>query len=386
MAKRNEKLRVGFLFDDTLDSNDGVAQYVKTLGAWLSSQGHEVSYLVGQTKMTNWAGGRVISLARNLPVAFNANRLSIPLPASGRRINKLLSKQKFDVLHVQVPHSPFMSQKVINRAGQKTAIVGTFHILPSGRLASWGSRVLRIAYLLGLRRFDLMLSVSLPAAAFAKKFFGVDSQVLPNVVNHARYEAVGSSAKQKSRNGILFLGRLVPRKGCVQLLEAFSLLHKHHPNVRLTIAGDGPERKKLEKVIAQQGLTDAVNFLGYVEEQQKPQLLRGAKLVCFPSLYGESFGIVLIEAMAAGAGVVLGGNNPGYRSVLAQQPELLVNPNDTTAFARRLELLLNDEFLRRRLGSWQAKHVKQYDVNKVGPQIVEVYRQAIANRRQKRHN
>src|SRR3990167_4651652 len=109
MAKRNEKLRVGFLFDDTLDSNDGVAQYVKTLGAWLSGQGHEVSYLVGQTKMTHWASGRVISLARNLPVSFNANRLSIPLPASGHRINLLLSERKYDILHVQVPHSPFMS-------------------------------------------------------------------------------------------------------------------------------------------------------------------------------------------------------------------------------------------------------------------------------------
>lgn len=379
-------MSVAFLFDDTLDSSDGVAQYVKTLGAWMSSQGHEVSYLVGQTKMKQWAGDPVRSLSRNLPVSFNANRLSIPLPASSHRIKKLLAGQHFDVLHVQMPHSPFMSQKVINRASSSTAVVGTFHILPAGWLASWGSRLLRLMYLLGLRRFDRMISVSLPAAEYAKKFFGVGSEVLPNVVDLRRFNSVKASSKHKISNDILFLGRLVSRKGCYQLLEAFTLLHKRQPAVRLTIAGDGPQRKTLEKFATQRGIEDAVSFLGFVDETQKPQLLRSAKLACFPSLYGESFGIVLIEAMAAGAGVVLGGNNPGYRSVLAQQPELLVNPTDTTAFARRLELLLNDAQLRRRLKSWQTKHVKQFDVNIVGPQMVEVYRLAIANRRQKSHN
>jgi len=385
MRKPHEKLSIAFLFDDTLDSNDGVAQYVKALGAWLSSQGHEVSYLAGQTKLRSWAGGRVYSLARNFPVSFNSNRLSVPLPASGRRIDKLLAARHLDILHVQVPHSPLMSQKVINRSSPDTAVIGTFHILPASRLAIFGSRALRLAYFTGLRRFDTVLSVSLPAARFAKQFFGLDSEVVPNVVDLKRF-VPSSAQKQVPQTDILFLGRLVPRKGCQELLEAFRLLHKRHPRVKLTVAGDGPERSELEKFVAKNNLGGSVSFMGYIEESDKAGLLAGAKIACFPSLHGESFGIVLLEAMAAGSGVVLGGNNPGYRSVLAEQPELLVDPSDSAAFARRLELLLKDPDLRNRLHAWQMRHVRQYDVGKVGPKVLQAYRLAIAKRREMRDN
>src|SRR6266550_2304855 len=147
-------LRIGFVFDDSLDSSDGVAQQVKTLGRWLSNQNHEVSYLVGETKLEQWAGGQVYSLARNRSVIFNANRLSVPLPASHSRIKAVLDDHKFDVLHVQMPHSPFMAQRVIKAASPQTAIVGTFHIVPSGLLASIGSRFLNLMYGRNLRLFD----------------------------------------------------------------------------------------------------------------------------------------------------------------------------------------------------------------------------------------
>src|SRR4051812_32795340 len=128
-------MKIGFVFDDTLDSYDGVAQYVKTLGTWLSSQGHEVRYLVGQTKMIQWSGGKVYSLSKNQKVIFNGNRLSIPIAASSRKIKKVLAEENFDILHVQVPYSPFMAQKVIKSAGENTAIIGTFHVAPLGFLS-----------------------------------------------------------------------------------------------------------------------------------------------------------------------------------------------------------------------------------------------------------
>ena len=112
MPNSPKKLSIAFLYDDTLDSNDGVSQYVKTLGVWLSRQGHKVSYLTGQTKMAEWQGGQVFSLAKNIKVKFNANRLSIPLPAPKSKINSALSNN-FDVVHVQMPFSPFMAGRVI---------------------------------------------------------------------------------------------------------------------------------------------------------------------------------------------------------------------------------------------------------------------------------
>jgi phosphatidylinositol alpha-mannosyltransferase len=386
MKSRNEKLSIAFLFDDTLDSNDGVAQYVKALGAWMSGRGHRVSYLVGGTKMKDYHGANVHSLARNLPVHFNGNRLSIPLPAAGGPIRKALADSRPDVIHVQVPHSPLMAQRVLNRASPAVAVVGTFHIFPAGSLASRGSKILRLMYLRGLSRFDRMLSVSPPAARFAKQFFGLSSKVVPNVINLAVFQKAARNSSRTEASDILFLGRLVPRKGCLELLEAFALLRKRYPKVGLSIAGDGPERSRLQKFVEQNDLQEAVRFLGRIGEAEKPKILAGAKIACFPSLHGESFGIVLIEAMAAGSGVVLGGNNPGYRSVLDGQPELIVKPQDSVAFARKLELLLNNHALRRRLHNWQTEHVKQYDVAVVGPQIETVYRQAIAKRQRKVHN
>jgi len=371
------KLKIGFVYDDSLDGLDGVAQYVKTLGRWLSDEGHQVRYLVGETKMTSWAGGKVYSLAKNARVDFNRNRLSIPLPASRRRIKEILANEKFDVLHVQVPHSPFLAHKVIKSADSRTVVVGTFHVLPAGKLARAGSKGLRTAYGRGLSRFDRMLSVSQPAADFARTIFGLDSEVLPNVVDMKKFE----TKTQTNEKLVVFLGRLVPRKGAMQLLQAFKILHMTNPGFRLIIAGDGPERPKLEKYVAKTNLTRSVKFRGKIPESAKPELLASAAVACFPATGGESFGIVLIEAMAAGSGVVLGGNNLGYRSVLGAQPDLLINPDDSVKFAQRLKRLLTNQEMASRLHAWQSAEVKKYDVTNIGKSLTEIYRQAIAKRR-----
>ncbi len=385
MKSGQKDLSVAFLYDDTLDSTDGVAQYVKTLGAWLNEQGHSVSYLVGETKMGQFAGGEVYSLSKNQTVNFNGNRLSIPLPANRRKIKQVLSGQRFDVVHVQVPYSPFMAKHVLAELPAQTAVVGTFHIYPSALWADIGARFLRLLLNNSLRKIDYMLAVSPPAAAFAQKTFGISAEVLPNMVDVARF--IKSTKKiKKDGKQIVFLGRLVERKGCEQLLKAFNQLIKTMPEVSLTIAGDGPLRHKLERYVQQKGLDKDVKFLGYISEENKAALLSSADIACFPSLYGESFGIVLIEAMAAGARVVLGGNNPGYASVLGEQKELLVNPKDTKQFTNRSQLLLTDNQLAEKLHKWQSAQIVKYDVKTVGPQIEKIYHAAIAKHHKSRHN
>ncbi|PJE65187.1 glycosyltransferase family 1 protein [Candidatus Saccharibacteria bacterium CG10_big_fil_rev_8_21_14_0_10_47_8] len=383
MPKAKSPLKIGFVFDDSLDSSDGVAQYVKALGSWLGGQGHEVRYLVGETRASEWYGGKIYSLARNQRIIFNGNRLSIPLPAKRSRIKQVLETEGFDVLHVQVPHSPLMSQRVINAAGPNTAIVGTFHILPSGWLTSWGSRLLRLMYGSGLARFDKIYSVSPPAAEFAKSAFGLDTEILPNVVDINRFEAAKTTKEPKNTKKIVFLGRLVKRKGAVELLRAYA---KADLDAELIIAGDGPLRNKLESFVTSHNLGSKVSFLGFIDERDKPGLLNGANIACFPSLYGESFGIVLIEAMAAGAAIVLGGNNPGYCSVLDNKPELLVDPKNTEEFATKLKQLLSDDTLISKLHGWQVERVKRYDVAVVGKQLIAEYNVIIAKRINTGHN
>lgn len=382
--KKESALKVGLVFDDSLDRSDGVAQYVKTVGKWLSGEGHQVSYLVGETKMKQWADSPVHSLAKNKEVSFNANRLSVPLPADKSALKQLLKRENYDVLHVQMPHSPFMAQRIVKLAAPQTAVVGTFHIFPASGLVSTGAIFLRLMYGRGLKRFDEIVSVSSAAAGFAKQIFGITSSVIPNAVELQRFQH--SKPNMSDHPNITFLGRLVERKGCRLLIEAFALLHSKRPDVRLTILGDGPQRQELEKLATKLGLNNCVVFKGFIEEADKPSYLTSADIACFPATGGESFGIVLIEAMAAGAGVVLGGDNPGYRSVLGAREELLVNPRDPQVFASRLGQLLEDKKLAHELHAWQQNQVLRYDICKVGPQILNLYGRAIAKRNKKAHN
>lgn len=369
-----EKLKVGLVLDDSLDRGDGVQQYVKTLGGWLGEQGHDVHYLVGESSLT---AENVHSLARNISVRFNGNRMTIPLPGRSNQLRELLAQEKFDVLHVQMPYSPFMAGKVITAATPETAVVGTFHILPYRRLHALGSKALAALQTRSLNRFDAICSASSPAAEFAKSHFGLDSQVIPCMIATKKWQTDVSN--QPGR--IVFLGRLVERKGAFELLKAVKhLKDQTTQQLDLVIAGEGPERVRLENYANAHHLP--VTFSGFVPEEDKPSLLASAELAVFPATGGESFGIVLLEAMAAGAGVVVGGNNPGYKSVLGAQPETLIRPKATGVFAAQLAKLLENKTLAKRLHQEQQKAIRQYDVQSVGGRILSLYERALLHRRQ----
>lgn len=369
-----QKLKVGLVLDDSLDRGDGVQQYVKTLGRWLAEQNHDVHYLVGQSTSDT---ASVHSLARNISVRFNGNRMTIPLPGRGGELRELIAREKFDILHVQTPYSPFMSGKAISSAVAETAVVGTFHILPYGRLHTVGSRALAALQKRSLKRFDAICSVSPAAAKFASIHFGVESEVIPCMIPIGKWKT--DTRNQPGR--VVFLGRLVKRKGGLELLKALNLLKNEYDiNLDVVIAGDGPERRQLEAYAVAHHLP--VRFLGYVPEDDKPSLLASAELAVFPAISGESFGIVLVEAMAAGAGVVVGGNNPGYKSVLGDWPEVLVDAKNTSDFSKSLARLLTDKQLAARLHQKQQKSSSQYDVQNVGRRILSLYERALLHRRQ----
>ncbi|MBI4034329.1 glycosyltransferase family 4 protein [Candidatus Saccharibacteria bacterium] len=378
MADR-EQLSIAFLADDTLDNDAGVAQYVKRLGGWLSRDGHRVNYLVGRSRLESWRGDPVYSLAHNLTVRWNGNRLSVPLWANRRAIQRLLNERHYDIVHVQAPYSPLLTQLIINRLPDDTALIATFHVSSSSPLTITGGRLLRQVYGRSLKRFNNLISVSQPAAIFARQAFGVASQQLPNTIELDAFKSPPITRRAPKR--LVFLGRLVKRKGCAELLMAVASLAKHTsaPAFELIIAGDGPQRTRLERLSRKLGLSSAqVKFLGYVSEKDKVKLLASADIACFPALYGESFGIVLLEAMAAGAKVVIAGDNPGYRSVLAKSPQLLVDPAETKLFADKLLHYLTNKPATDNVQQWLRAEVKQYDIEKVGPKLLKLYRRSIA--------
>lgn len=374
MIKNTKKLKIGFVIDDGLDRPDGVQQYVLTVGKWMQSQGHEVHYLAGNTARTDIKN--VHSLARNFHVKFNGNGLTSPLPASKRKIKQLLESIQFDVLHIQVPYSPFFAATVVSCANPKTKVVGTFHILPYGLTSKIGNRILGFWLKTNLRRFDAQIAVSMPAKHFAQKTFRINPVVIPNAVDISgfyRERKKGNDYKNRKIK-LVYLGRLVDRKGCMQFLEAIKMLDEiPKASYSVDIYGDGPLRDKLEKFVRVHNLSNIISFRGFVEEDKKPEVLANADIAVFPSTGGESFGIVLIEAMAAGTEVVIGGNNPGYTSVLQSDNRVLFNPYDVDEFSSLIKKLIEEPDLRKTIRESQRELVKQFDISTVGPQILSLY-------------
>lgn len=375
-------MKIAIVIDDALARPDGVQEYVRTIGRAMGERGHEVHVLCSGEAGEPPAGiARVVSLTDNVGVTFNGNGLRTPRPASRKRLREHLAAEHYDVVHVQTPHSPFFAARVVREArrvqGAAVRIVATFHILPDGAVSAWGTRALGLTLRRNLRLFDAFAAVSAPAAGFAKRAFGIDAAVIPNAV---RVDDIAAQASAKpwprdpaARTVVAFLGRLVERKGAVELVEAFALIPpKVREGVALRIGGRGPLSARIEALVAQHGLAGAVRLEGFISDEDKPGFMAAADLAVFPATGGESFGIVLTEAMAAGAGAVLGGDNPGYSWTLDNRAAV-VNPRDIAAFAARLEELLTDAAARSAVHAQQAERVRDFDVAVVAERVAALY-------------
>ncbi len=377
-------MRVGFVLDESLDGTDGVQQYVLRVSEWLRGQGHEVHYLVGETTRTDVPN--IHSLTRNLHVRFNGNRLSTPLPASWPKLQAVLDELQLDVLHVQAPYSPFMAGRIMALAAKDTAVVGTFHVLPYSWLASLASYILGLMNRLSAHRFDTMMAVSTPAQAFAQSHYGLASTVVPNCFDLQTFKTGTANSSQKR---IVYLGRLVERKGPFELVRAVAHLYDQGSwpsDWKVIIGGKGQLKDGIARYITLHKLEEIITLAGFVAEDSKADFLAQADIAVFPSTAGESFGISLLEAFASSRGVVLAGDNPGYRSVMVGFEDQLFSPKDTKVFARLLKQWMHDDKARARLATAQRSYVKRFDAHVVGAQIMDVYEKALQSRRQTWHN
>lgn len=377
-----EKYKIAFVLDDSLDTPDGVQQYVLTVGCWFAAKGHDVHYIVGQTIRTDIPN--LHSIGKNIKVRFNHNRMSIPWPVSKRAVRQLLTDEEFDIVHVQMPFSPMLAGRVIKAAGPQTGVVGTFHIAPHSRLVTLANRALRLLTHRTLRRFDEVVSVSRVAQDFAWRTFRLESSIIPNALKLNDFYDPKPFDKYRHTKNIVFLGRLVERKGCKYLLQAVQRLQtagQLPANCRVIICGSGPLEAELKAYVRHHRLESLVEFTGFISEADKPRFLATADLAVYPSTGGESFGIVLLEAMAAARGVVLAGNNPGYASVIGERPEVLFDPANQQQFVHKLQHFLENPTARQQSHDWQQQFVRQFDIANVADEISVVYDQALHKRR-----
>lgn len=389
MQKTLDKLTIGFVLDDSLDRNDGVQQYVLLLGSWLSKRGHDVHYITSTTTRNDLVN--LHSIGKQLRVNFNKNKVGTPLPVAKVAIHKLFANDSYDVLHVQTPHSPLFAHRIIKSAPNNTAVVGTFHIMPFSTVERLMIRALGVALRQSIKRSNTIIAVSAPAAMLCRWAFRLPSvPVIPNAVDMTRF-APSSRASLSSTNKnvtMVYLGRLVPRKGCMELLKAINLLvHTYkRTDFTLQICGKGEQLHRLQEYVKTNNISEYVNFVGFVSEEDKVKRLQAADIAVFPSLGGESFGIVLLEAMAAGTETVIAGNNPGYSSVMKGLDDQLIDPQNTPKFADLLQKYITDATVRQQTKRKQLELVKSFDISVVGSSIEQEYYKAIAKQRRKIDN
>lgn len=374
-------MKIGLVCPYNIAKGGGVQEIVVALQKGLEARGHDVKIITPEPRgMPEYhRKGHIIFVGGaadfKSPLHTTA-QFSIAADTYG--ITEMLEEEQFDILHFHEPWVPMLSRQILVRS--KAVNIATFHAkLPETVMSKTISRVVTPYTRAVLEQLDELTAVSEAASEYVTSLTEEPVSIIPNGVDLKVYKKLRHHPNPAGKT-ILYIGRLEKRKGVEYLLQAYNLLVDRDPDVHLIIAGDGPDRRKLENMAAELELGN-ITFTGYVTHDEKMALLREADLFCAPALYGESFGIVLLEAMATGV-VTVAGNNPGYASVLQDIGSLsLVNPRDSEEFARRLDVMLHDENLRRLWKKWAAEQIPQYSYDRIVDQYLEVYQAAYKRHR-----
>jgi phosphatidyl-myo-inositol alpha-mannosyltransferase len=222
-------------------------------------------------------------------------------------------------------------------------------------------------------RLDGRIAVSGAAKHFIDRYFPGDYKVIPNGVDvHSFQRAVPLARWQDGTSNLFFVGRFEPRKGLLELLKAYRILRKTGCDCRLLVAGTGPLGKEARRYVATRRLK-GVEFLGRVSDEEKAQLFRTADVYISPATGGESFGIVLLEAMAAGTAIVASDIH-GYKGVVRRGREaLLVPPNDPKEIAGAIGRLLRDDELRAAIGAAGKERAEEFSWERVTAKVDAYY-------------
>lgn len=367
-------MKIGLVCPYDILRAGGVQEHVLAQAAELRRRGHDVKVITPRPRGNRSAPPEHVIFAGNSTNLKMPTKTTLELGINMKRtlIDDILAAEKFDLLHIHEPEVPVLGIQIIAKAN--CPVVGTFHsVYPKTPMArtieSFRGPFARSL----LTKLSVLTAVSEAAAAFVREQTNKPVEIIPNGIDMDKY--TGSNSVQPTKRIILYIGRLEKRKGVKYLLKAYQLLSLERDDVDLVIAGDGHLRVSLE-IFTRENKLPRVTFLGFVNEAKKLKLLHSATTFVSPAVYGESFGIVLLEAMAAGLPIVAG-DNVGYSELLKDTGQLsIVNPRDVTEFARRLELLTYDTELRRVWQDWANIYVKQFDYSKVVSMYEKLYKEA----------
>ena len=365
-------MRIGIVNPYSWDVPGGVGFHIRDLALKFRSRGHDVRVLTPSSSrdLPDW----ISSAGQSVSVPFNGSVANISVsPAALRRTRRWLADNAFDVVHVHEPVVPSVSMAAAMLSS--APLVGTFH----AALGRSVSRAIASAPMrLYMERIGVRIAVSEEARRTLIEHHGGDAVIIPNGVETASFRRASTDSRwmaTDSRPVIVFLGRLdEPRKGLSVFAGAIEGVLDKMPGARFLIAGRG-DAPEIRRQVARFG--DSVSFLGGISDEEKASLLAGASLYVAPQTGGESFGIVLVEAMAARTAVVAS-DIPAFRAVLEDgRAGVLFETGSSAALVDQLLGLLADKARLEGLSEAGQRASLQYDWEVVADKVFEVYRLAI---------
>lgn len=360
-------MRIGMVCPYSFDVPGGVQSHVLQLAEVMRARGQSVSVLAPSSPHVTLPE-YVVSAGRAVPIPYNGSVARLQFsPAVHGRVRRWLSEGDFDVLHLHEPNAPSLSMWALRVA--EGPIVATFHTSTTksltltvfqGVLRPWHEKIVgRIA-------------VSDLARRWQMEALGSDAVEIPNGIDVASFASAPLlDGYPRPGKTVLFLGRYgEPRKGMAVLMDAMPTLVEHFPGIELLIVGRGDEDELRGKAGE---LASHLRFLGQVDDAAKASALRSADVYCAPHTGGESFGIVLVEAMAAGTPVVASDLHAFRRVLRNGEAGRLVPAEDSAALAAALVEMLDNDRLAERYIAAGANTVRRYDWSVVADQIMRVY-------------
>ncbi len=362
-------MKIGLVCPYIYPESGGVAQHVRFLYENLRLRGHDVRIITASHGPQRASEGDILRIGVGFSMPTNGSVGTLTFsPRYISQVRELLARERFDLLHFHEPFVPFLSLLLLRES--RSVNVATFHAYagfsPSYEL---GSRIMGGH----ARRLHGRIAVSAAARHFIDRFFPGDYKVIPNGVDVPRFAgAVPISRWQDGVPNVLFVGRLEPRKGVLDLLKAHRILRRAGAGNRLLVVGSGPQEREARRYVATRGLQE-VEFLGRVSEAEKAQLFRTVEVFTSPATGRESFGIVLLEAMAAGAPIVASDIH-GYKGVVRRGREaLLVPPHQPKQLARAIARLLGDAELRTEMSAAGRLRAEAFSWPRVAARVEDYY-------------
>jgi len=353
----------------------GVKNHIFGLSDELEKLGHEVT-IIAPNGMEQSSDSRVRLFGRNRSLKISGTKidLNVALGEDRKNMKSFLHSQQFDIIHYHTFWNPLIPYQVWKQSRARNIV--TFHDTPKQK---WlGKTVMPVAASVIFRMMDRVISVS---ASQASNIGGADHpriKIIPNGLEIAEYQLPSNKISEfdDRKFNLLFLGRLEPRKGVIYALEAFKSLKESTSELRLIVAGEGQEKELVTSFIRDHKLEDVV-VLGQVDEPTKISLLKSADLYLAPAIFGESFGIVLLEAMASGLPMV-GFGNEGYLNIIPDKwARFFPKPKDQQAFTDAINTMITQKRIRDDMITWGLEAVKKYEWSFIAQEVEKIYLSAL---------